>query len=295
MKIDRLRWGKAFGVTLLSVFALLCFLPLIAVISISLTEESYISLHGYSLWPRAFTTEAYSYVLKTTGWQLSRAYLITISTTVIGTSISLITMSLMAYAISRPDFKWAKPLSFFAYATLLFNGGMVPTYMVVSRVLHLKDTLFALILPYTIGAWNLLLMRTLFKSIPYELIEAAKIDGAGNFKIYLKIIVPLGKTAFATIGSLVALQYWNDWWLPLLYIDSNRLLNLQFLLYRIMANIQSITEMAAMGVVDVDFSKLPSETVRMAICVLAAGPMLVVFPFFQKYFARGLTVGSIKG
>lgn len=282
------------GVGLASLFALLCVLPLWAAISISLSSETAISLSGYSLLPRQFSLEAYQFLFKSSGWQLSRAYGVTIVVTVTGTLLSLACTSMMAYAISRSDFAWRRGLSFVAFATMLFNGGLVPTYMVITRLLGLKDTLPALILPYVMSAWNLMLMRTFFQSIPDALIEAAKIDGAGNMTIYTRIVVPLGKTAFASIGSLVALHYWNDWWLPLLYIDSNRLSNLQFLMYRIMANIQAVTESAVLGV-QVDTAHIPSETVRMAMCILVAGPMLLVFPFFQRYFARGLVVGSVKG
>ena len=277
------------GLLILCLFSLLCIVPIWSVISIALSDEAMISQYGYSLIPRGITLDAFRYVMDSAGWQLAKAYGVTITTTAAGTVLSLVFMSMMAYALARPDFRWARIFGFLVYFTLLFNGGMVPGYMVVTRVLHLKDTLGALIFPYVIGAWNLLLMRTFFKGIPYELIEAAKIDGAGNFSIYLKVTVPLCKAAFATIGVLVALQYWNDWWLPLLYIDSNKLANLQYLLYRIMANIQAISEMAASGAVDVDFSNIPSETVRMAMCILAAGPMLV------KFFAKGIMAGSIKG
>lgn len=293
-KLRARTFDEYLGFLLLGLFALVCILPIWVTIAISLSDERAISLQGYWVLPKGLTLDAYRFLFKSAGWQLSRAYGVTIMTTVLGTALSLTCTSMMAYAISRNDFRWRRALTFIAFLTMLFNGGLVPTYMVMTRVLGLKDTVLALIFPYVMSAWNLILMRTFFQAIPEALIEAARIDGAGNMTIFFRIVVPLGKTAFASIGSLIALRYWNDWWLPLLYIDSTRLSNLQFLMYRIMANIQAIAENAALGV-QVDTANIPSETVRMAMCMMVAGPMLIAFPFFQKYFARGLVVGSVKG
>jgi putative aldouronate transport system permease protein len=298
MKKNQGSWDKALGVVLLTLFALACLIPILAVVGISFSSEVDISLHGYSIIPRTPTANAYKFVLDGSGWQIGRSYLVTIIVTVVGTTLSLFCTSLMAFAISRPDFAWRRPLAFIGFFTMLFNGGLVPTYMVVTQFLGLQDNILALILPYVLFAWNLLVMKTFFQNIPFDLYESAKIDGLGNFMMYAKITVPLGKPAFAAIGVLVALRYWNDWWLPLLYINKDSLTNLQFLLYRIMANIQALIEMAELGLESrsgLDYTQLPSETMRMAICMIVAGPMLLVFPFFQKYFARGLTIGSLKG
>lgn len=294
----KLSWDRIVGMTVVIIFSFMCLFPLWAVISISFSNERYISYNGYTLIPPDLSLDAYKWVFQNSGILLIRAYVITIFVTVFGTILSLFTMSLMAFAISRNDFAWKRQLSFFAYFTLLFNGGLVPTYMVIARLLNLKDTIWVLILPYVMNAWNLLLMRTFFKNIPAELFESAEIDGASDCKIYSSIVLPLGRPAFAAIGILVALKYWNDWWLPLLYINNVRLTNLQFMLYRIMANLQAITELAQLGIhaySTIDYSQIPGETMRMAMCVIVAGPMLIIFPFFQKHFARGLTAGSIKG
>ncbi|MGQ9631006.1 MAG: carbohydrate ABC transporter permease [bacterium] len=178
---------------------------------------------------------------------------------------------------------------------MLFNGGLVPWYILIVRYLHLKDTLWVLIVPYLVVPWFVLLLRTFFQQIPISLIESAKIDGASEFRIFFSIIVPLSKPALATIGLFICLRYWNDWWLSLLYIEKENLVPLQYMLYRMMANIQFLTSQLTTTAVDIDVGKLPNESARMAMCVLAAGPMLFVFPFFQKYFVKGLTAGALKG
>ncbi len=171
---------------------------------------------------------------------------------------------------------------------------MVPLYIVVSTVLGIKDTVWALILPYAANAWHILLLRTFFQKIPYSLIESAKIDGASEIRTFWSIVLPLSKPGLATIGLFILLLYWNDWWLSLLFIESQELVPLQYMMYRIMKEIQFLTSDLSSSSVKIDITKLPNESLRMALCIVAAGPMLFVFPFFQKYFVKGLTVGSIK-
>ncbi|GHV47497.1 sugar ABC transporter permease [Spirochaetia bacterium] len=288
---------KVIGIFLMSCFCMLCIVPMIAILSISFSDESMLSFQGYRIYPQGFTLSAYQYLISTNGLQILRAYGVTIVTTVVGTFISLLVMSLLAFALARPDFAWRRQISMTVFFTMLFNGGLVPTYMVVTRLLHIQDTIWSLILPYAVSAWNVILMRTFFYSIPIELSEAARIDGASNLQIFFHIYIPLGKAAFATVGIFMALRYWNDWWLPLLYIRNMKLYNLQFMLYKVMANIQMLAELAQMGGISssVSLADIPNESVRMAICIVVAGPMLFVFPFFQKHFARGLTIGSVKG
>ncbi len=280
--------------TVLAAFAALCIIPLWAVISISLTAESSISVDGYSLFPKAPSMLAYRYVLKNPEL-IARSYFISIIVTASGTLLSLLVISLVAFPLSRPDYRYRRPLTFYVFFTMLFNGGLVPWYILVSRYLDLKNTLAVLIVPYLLVPWFVLLLRTFFSQLPMSLFESAKIDGAGEFRSYFTILLPLSKPALATIGLFICLQYWNDWWLPLLYIEDEALVPLQYMPARMMANITYLTTQMTNTFISVNLSDLPNESARMAMCVLAAGPMLFVFPFFQKYFVRGLTAGSLKG
>lgn len=275
---------------LLSAF---CVFPLLLIVSAAFTDETSLTLEGYKLWPGQFSLEAFSYILKSPK-QILMSYGVTISVTLIGTVCGLLMTGMLAYVIARKDFRLSRALSFLIFFTLLFNGGMVPSYIMITRYYHLKDTIWTLILPYAIIPWHVFLMKGFFADIPMSLVEAAKIDGSSEIYTFFKIIVPVSKPAFATIGLFTAFTYWNDWWLSMLYIDNAKLTSLQYYLYRIMNNIQFLTTSMQAGNISLDISGLPNETARMALCLLAAGPMLVVFPFFQKYFVKGLTVGAVK-
>lgn len=289
------RLSKVIMNIILILVCILCFIPFVAVVSISFSSETAIALDGYSLIPREFSTLAYEFILKTPKTILD-AYGVTIATSAIGTVLSLLIMSLCAYPISRPDFKYKNKVSFFIFFTMIFNGGLVPTYIWVSKYLGLSDNFWVLILPVVVSPWYLLLMRTFFSSIPNEIIESATVDGASEFGIYYKMILPLAKPALATVGLFTLLGFWNDWFRGLLYIESQGLVTLQYMLYKMMANIQELQNAMASNIgVNIDMSQLPNESARMAMCVLAAGPMIFIFPFFQKYFVKGLTVGSVKG
>lgn len=279
----------------LAVFGLICIIPLIAVISISLSDEAEIVNSGYSLIPNKISTMAYDYIFQNPA-QIINSYKVSIIVTVIGLTAGLLMTSMIAYTLSRRDFKYRNALSIYVFITMLFGGGLVPFYILVKRYLHMDDKIWALIVPYLISPWNILLLRTFFQKIPVELIESAKIDGAREFRIFFAMILPLSKPALGTIGLFIALGYWNDWWLGLLFINKAELLTLQVLLQRIMANIDFLKSNMINAVVDLSTLKnLPGESARMAMCILAAGPMLIMFPFFQKFFIKGLTIGSIKG
>ncbi len=285
---------KIITAVVLGGFALLCFIPIIAVISISFSNQQDIVNFGYKLIPQNIDLTAYKYILKSPAQVLS-AYKVTTIVTVLGTLFSLSVIALIAYPLSRMDFRYRKGISFLVFFTLLFNAGMVPLYIVVTKVYQMKDTVFALILPYAANAWHILLLRTFFSKIPYSLIEAAKLDGAGEIQTFWKIILPLSKPGLATIGLFIMLMYWNDWWLSLLFVESQELIPLQYMMYRIMSEVQYLTQQLTSSSVVIDRTALPTESLRMAMCVFAAGPMLFVFPFFQKYFVKGITVGSLKG
>jgi putative aldouronate transport system permease protein len=280
--------------TVLILFALLCIIPLVAVISIAFTEEKDIVVSGYHLVPRSVSASAFRYVLSNPR-QILRSYGLSAVVTALGSVVALLVISLVAFPLSRPDYRYRRPLSFYVFFTMLFNGGLVPWYILISRYLQLKNHLLVLIVPYLVIPWFVLLLRTFFSQLPISLFESAKIDGASDFRSFFTILIPLSKPALATVGLFICLQYWNDWWLPLLYVDTEKLVPLQYMLYRMMANITFLTSQMTQTGITIDIRNLPNESARMAMCVLAAGPMLFIFPFFQKYFVRGLTAGSIKG
>ncbi len=271
--------------------------PLIYVISLSFTGEDAIREYGYKLIPKALDFTAYHNIFENPK-KLIDAYKITIFISVVGAVLSTIVMSMMGYAISRKAFEQRKLFTFFAYFTMLFSGGLIPSYIVNTRYLGLTDNILVYIVPYLASAYYILILRTFFKSIPESLIESAKLDGAGEFRILMQIIIPLSKPALATIMLFTLLGRWNDWNTSLLYIQDETMYTLQYLLQKILREdefIKEMSERAAMIAVDVSATKsAPVESMRFAMALLAAGPMLVVFPFFQKYFVRGLAIGAVK-
>lgn len=271
-----------------------CILPIIIIISSSLSTENDIIKYGYPIIPRNITDVAYKVIFMNPK-QIIDAYAVTISVTLIGTIIGLWLVTSLSFVIVRKDFMYRKQLSFLVFFTMLFNGGLVPNYILISQWLHMKDTIFALFVPYLVSAWYVLLMKSFLQNIPESLFESAKLDGAGELRIFVNIIIPLSKPAIATIGIFMVLQYWNDWWLCLLYINESKLYNLQYLLMRIVNQIDFMTQFFARMPFLTTNMDLPNTSARFAMCLLAAGPMLFVFMFFQKYFVKGLTVGSIKG
>lgn len=274
--------------------SLFCVVPFMYVVSASFTSQLGLMQNGYTLFPSEFSTEAYRYCMQSLQ-SLLQAYGVTIVVTVVGTVLSLVFTSMLAYVVSRRDFPLHRQIAFIVFFTMLFNGGMVPSYILITKYYHLRDTLWVMILPYVISAWNVFLMKGFFANIPTSLLEASKLDGCTEYGTFFRIVVPVSKPAFATVGLLTAFGYWNDWWLSMMYTTESELTSLQYYLQRIMKNIQYLQEAVSRGMnVSVDMSTFPTSTARMALCVLAAGPMLIIFPFFQKYFVKGLTVGSVK-
>jgi len=272
-----------------------CIYPFLIVIGSSFQSENEILISGYAIIPKKISLVAYKMILKDPKVLLN-SYFVTIVTTVIGSTVGLWVTTSYAYVLSRRDFKYRKQLSFYVFFTMLFNGGMVPSYIMIARWLNLKNNILALILPYLISGWNVLLMKGFLQTIPEALFESAKIDGAGEIYTFVKIVIPVSKPPLATVGLFLVLYYWNDWWLTLLYIDKENLMKLQYMLIRVLRNLEFLNSAEAIqyGLVK-EGMVVPTQGARMAMCLLAAGPMLVVFPFFQKYFVSGLTVGSVKG
>ena len=282
--------GRVFVHAMMIFLSLTCLIPFIMVVSVSLTSEAGINANGYGLIPSEFSLEAYEFVFKTPG-EVINAYGTTIFVTVFGTIVGTLIMAMLAYPMSRSDFKYKNQLSFFVYFTMLFSGGLVPSYLLVTS-LGMKDTVWALVIPIMFSSWNTMMLRMFMTSIPTALIEAATIDGASEFRIFFSIIIPLSKVGIVTIMLFTSLGLWNDWQQAMLYIDHGDLTSLQYMLYRVMNKVNLAKEYA--GTIS-QTEKLPGENLRMALCVVAAGPMLLVFPFFQKYFSKGIVVGGVKG
>lgn len=269
-------------------------IPLLYIVSISFSRELDLTEFGYRLLPMHPNTLAYNYIFSNPK-QLINSYMVSIIVTIAGTVLSLLVTAMLAYPMSRKDYRYKNATSFFIFFTMLFSGGLIPWYILITNYLHLKNTLLALILPYCVLPWFVLLMKGFLSALPMEIFESAKIDGSSEMRIFFLIVLPLSKPALATLGLFNLLMFWNDWWLSLLFIDVDKLLPLQYLLYRIMSNLEFLATQAASSGLNFNLKDFPNESARMAICVLAAGPMLFVFPFFQKYFVKGLTVGSLKG
>lgn len=270
--------------------------PIILTVSISLSSSKSIIEYGYNIIPKEFSLEAYKFILKDPSTIL-RAYAVTIFTTAVGAGLSTLIIMLYAYTLSRRDFKFRKFLTYFTLFTMLFSGGTVSSYIVNTTVYKLSNTVWAMILPYVVSAWYIIVMRTFFQSsVPISIIESGKLDGAGEFRIFFKLVVPISIPGIATVALFQTLYYWNDWWLPMLYIVEPKLYNLQFLLQQMMQNIQNLNENSQyISNASEQLMSMPTESARMALCMVAMGPILIVYPFFQRYFIQGLTVGAVKG
>ena len=278
----------------LIVFSLMAVLPFILLISASPTEENAALKYGFGFIPKVFSLAAYKYISYQSK-MIIRAYGITIFTTVIGTSVGLTMTSMLGYGLSK-DIPGRRILNFFVVFTMLFNGGLVPTYLVYTKYLHLGNTIWALIIPSLLmNAFHVMLVRNyFFTSIPESLIESAKLDGASEMMIFRAIVLPLSKPIMATIGLMLALSYWNNWTNGLYYLDDTSLYSIQNVLNAINNNIIAINSVSNMGLA-INKSEVPALTARMAIAVIGIVPMLCIYPFFQKYFVKGITIGAVKG
>ncbi len=290
--IDQKARTKVIHTIILSVIGIICILwliPLIMVLSASFTEESTLINTGYQLIPPKLSLEAYQWLWNDPSL-LVNSYGVSIVVTAVGTVVGVIIMALLAYVLSQRDFKLRTVLTFIVFFTMLFNGGLVPYYINMSRVLHVKDTLWALILPYLVTPFYVLLLRTYFSAMPRDLFDAARVDGAGEWRIFFQIVVPLSTPALATVGLFTMLQYWNDMYQALLFIENQHLYPLQFTLYKLLVNTQMLNELTVQT-----GAPVPHLSVTMAMAVIALGPVIFAFLFVQKYFVRGITLGSLKG
>lgn len=280
----------------LAVVSAMCLLPLLLMFIASISAESSIVRKGYSFFPAAFSLSAYRYLAEQSS-VLGRAYALTIGTTVFGTAASLVVTTLLAYPLSRLDLPHRKALTFAVVLTMLFNGGLVPTYLVYTQFLHIKNTIWALLIPgLLLNGFNVLIMRTFFvNTIPPALMEAARIDGAGEFRTLWAVVLPLSYPILATIGLFSAIAYWNNWYTGLIYLSDPKLFNIQNILNRILQDVQFLSSTDLGSNASAQVAKIPSITVRMAIATVGTLPILIAYPFFQKYFIKGIAVGAVKG
>ena len=280
--------------TIFLCLSLIWVVPLLLVVGISFTGETSLMVDGYHFIPKVFSTDSYRYVFSGAA-SVAQAYVVTIVVTVMGTALHLLITAMLAYALTREEVTWREKISLFVYIPVLFNGGLVPQYMLMTRYLHLKNTIWVLILINLVSAVNVLIMKNFFKSIPNSLIESARIDGSGEFRTFFKIVLPLSTPSLATIGLFVSIAYWNDWMTCSLYIETPKLYTLQYLLQSLMNNIGYLQSNAqASRSIEQALGVLPSEGARMATCVLAIGPIILLYPLLQKYFEKGLTIGAVK-
>ena len=269
-------------------------LPFVLLFMSSITDESYLLTEGYGFIPKKLSLDAYAYIFKS-GTLILNAYAHTIFYTVVGTIVNVAITALFAYPLSLKNLPGKRFWNFYVFFTMLFSAGLVPSYIVNTRVLHLKNTIWIYIFPGLISAWNLIVIRTNYKSLPNELIESAKLDGASELQICFKIVMPLSKATLATVGFLFLVGKWNDWSTSSIYIRNPDLFSLQYLLQKILREAQMLKQMAATDPSMMQDGLMPTESLRYAMALVAGGPMLVVFPFFQKYFAKGMTIGAVKG
>ena len=286
------RITKAVCYVFVGLFALACLLPLLLVLSVSLSSESAVVLHGYSIFPQDFSLDTYKYIFQHSGAKILRSYGVTLFITVVGTLIATIITAMIAYALSIKKLRYRNLIAFACNFTIVFSAGLIPWYMVSTNLLGLKDSIWALILPSVFSVWNMFLLRTYFSAISPSLYEAAILDGANYIQIFWRITVPLSKTTLLTVGMMYALAFWNDWWNALMFINSKDLFPLQYYLYNILSNVNAVSSgripAGASGI------QLPAETVKMAVTMITIGPIIFLYPFVQKYFVNGIMTGAVK-
>ncbi len=281
---------------ILTILSLLSVIPFIFVIIISFTDEQALTMNGYRFIPEKWSLYAYQYIVSA-GENILRSYGVTILVTVVGTVIGLLLTGTYAYALSRKTYAFRSFFTKVITVPMLFSGGMIANYLVMTKVLMLKNTIWALILPLCMNSFNVIVLRTFFKtSIPDSVVESAKIDGASEWKLFFRIVIPMAMPGLATIGLFLTLGYWNDWFNALMYIDNKDWIPLQFLLMQIQNSIDWLaSNKSMMGVDGIQAAaNLPKETIKMAIVVISTLPIIFAYPFFQRYFVNGLTIGAVK-
>lgn len=284
---------KIISYLFVGLFALVCMLPFVMIVSASFSTESIIRKEGFGLFPKGFTISAFEWVFRYPEMILG-SYTVTVIMTLVGTIIGLFIIAMTGYALQRKDFQFRNAISFFIYFTTLFSAGMAPTFIWISRYLNLRGSYLAVFLQLLMTPWLIILMKNFAKSVPFEITESGKIDGAGDFKIFISLVLPMLKPALATVGLFLALGYWNEWYQSSLYLGSAvKYKPLQYYLYGIINEANSLRSSVAGA--NVTVSQLPTNTLKMATAVVATGPIIFLYPFIQKYFISGITVGAVKG
>lgn len=281
---------------ILSILVIITLLPVMLIVIASFTEETTLLRDGYTFFPKAWSLDAYYYIIKQ-GATITRAYGVSFLVTILGTVVSVLLTTMLAYPMSRKSFKYRNVLAFFVFFTMLFNGGIVPSYIMWTRFFHIKNTLWALLVPnYLISAFNVILVKNFYSNnVPDALVEAAQIDGASELKIFYKVMFPLARPVVATISLFTGLCYWNDWTNGLYYVDNEKLYSIQLLLIKIMNNIQGLKANSSVAMISAGAVELPSTSVRMAMAFIGILPILIVYPFVQKHLVRGVVIGAVKG
>lgn len=282
------------GYAVLIIFALMCILPFYLIIISSFQSEDILTREGFPLYIKEFSLKSYEMCLKNPE-DILRAYGITTLVTVVGTLTSIWLCTMTGYVLSRKDFKARNFFSFFFFFTTLFSGGLVSWYIICVRYLHFKNSIFALILPMIFSVWNMIIAKSFMGSLPAAITESAKIDGANDLTIYFKLILPLSTPLIATLGLFSALGYWNDWYTCMLFINHEEMYNLQYYLQTMLNNADAIKKAAQMSNGSVAIANVPMEGMKMAMTVIATGPIVLLYPFVQRYFVKGLTIGAVKG
>ncbi len=280
------------GYLLVGLFGLACLVPFYLVIVASFTSEAEVMKYGYSLFFRKFSLEGYILSLKNPTL-IIRAYVNTIAVTVIGTAFATFLATMTGYVLQRVDFPWRNKFSFFFFFTTLFNGGLVPWYLLCTQVLGFKNHYWALVLPGMFSVWNMIIAKNFMKSIPHEINESAIIDGAGNFTIFFRLIVPLSKPLVATLTLFTALSYWNDWYNCMLFMNKQEMWTLQYYLQKLLNDAQALRMIADKSGISTPF--IPINAMKMSLTVIVTGPIILLYPFLQKHFVKGLTIGAVKG
>ncbi len=278
----------------MTIISIACLVPFLMALAASFTGEAALKTHGYGLWPSEFSMEAYKMVFRQPE-KIFKAYGTTICTTTLGTVLSIMLQSGYGYVLSRQDYVWKNKLGGYLYFTMLFGGGMIPLYILITQYLHLKDNFWVLVIPLLGNGGNIYMFRNFFAQLPYSVIESAKIDGANEFTIFGRLVLPMTKTGIATIAIFVVLGFWNEWFYSMMYMTSEKVVTLQYLLTKLINNVTFFQVKEGMSGGMLSRSDVPAETLRMATVMVVVGPMMCVFPFFQKYFVRGLTGGAVKG
>jgi putative aldouronate transport system permease protein len=284
---------RVISYVLITLFSIACILPFIIVISSSFSTEKSIMKYGFPIIPRELTLVAYKTVFEYPDIVIG-SYAVTVGLTVVGTAIGLFLTAMGGYALQRPDFVHRNKISFYIYFTTLFSGGVVPFYIMMIRYFGLKDNYLSVLLPALMSPWLVILMKSFTKSIPHSITESAKMDGAGDFLIFIRLILPMSKPALATVGLFTALGYWNEWYNALLFLSPNmRYRPLQLFLYTVITRADFIRNSAAAA--NIPPQDVPSETMKMATAVVATGPVILFYPFVQRYFIKGITIGAVTG